>query len=167
MNAPTSGEATSSLIAEVLHSWGTLQLRANGMSMLPTLWPGDLLTVHSRKFEQVQVGEMVLYFRQGRFFIHRVVGKPVLGGKPVLITRGDCMSKDDPPVRDAELLGTVTMIGRDGACLVPARRLKLPSLILARLLCHCDLFRRVVLRLHAARRDAGSRFNFVPGKAAS
>ena len=167
MNAPTSGEATSSLVAEVLHSWGTLQLRATCMSMLPSLWPGDLLTIRSQEFEQVQVGEMALYLRQGRFFIHRVVRKSILGGKPVLITRGDCMSQDDPPVGDAELLGTVTMIGRDGACLVPARRLELPSLILAHLLCHCDLFRRVVLRLHAARRDAVSRFNFVPGKAAS
>ena len=135
--------------------------------MLPALWPGDLLSIQSREFGQVQVGELALYFREGRFFIHRVAGKSVLGGEPVLITRGDCMTEDDPPVRPTELLGTVTGIARDGAYIAPASGRGRLHLLVARLLCHWDLLRRLVLRLHAARRDAGSRFNFVAGRAAS
>lgn len=167
MNAQTRGEVKSSLVAEVLHSWGSLQLRANGTSMLPALWPGDLLRIQSRTFEQVQVGELALYFREGRFFIHRVVGKSVLGGELALITRGDSMPEDDPPVRPAELLGAVAGIGRDGAYTVPAPRLGPLHWIVARSLCHWDFLRRLVLRLHAARRGAGSRFDFVAGRAAS
>jgi hypothetical protein len=154
MKAQTRGEVASSLVAEVLHSRGTVQLRATGASMLPTLWPGDLLTIQSRKLERVQAGELALYSREGRFFIHRVVRKRLVAGEPALVTRGDCMSQDDPPVRPAELLGTVTGIARDGSWLAPATRLGWLQLTFARLFCHWDLFRRVVLRLHGVHREA-------------
>lgn len=167
MNAPTREEAMCSLAAEVLHSRGILELRATGISMLPALWPGDLLTIQSRKFEQVRVGELALYARQDRFFIHRVVRKSASGAEPALITRGDCMSEDDPIVRPAELLGAVSEIRRRGSRLIPTLRPGLLHLIFARWLCHWDLLRRVVLRLHARRGVAGSELNFASGKAAS
>ncbi len=43
--------------------------------MLPTVWPGDLLTIQSHRPDQAEPGEIVLYMRRGRFFIHRVVSK--------------------------------------------------------------------------------------------
>ncbi|HVO82386.1 MAG TPA: S24/S26 family peptidase [Terriglobales bacterium] len=166
MNAQARGELTSSLFSEVLHSSGTLQLRATGASMLPTLWPGDLLTIQSREFDEVRVGALVFFSRRGRFFIHRVVRKSVLNGEPVLITRGDCMAEDDPPVCPAELLGTVSMVDHDGVSFTPAPRLRLPRRVLARLLCHSDLFRRAALRLHTRQRVASSGGNLAPRKAA-
>jgi len=63
MNAQARAESKCSLAAEVLHSWGMLRLRTRGISMLPTLWPGDLVTVQSCSFEQVDPGEVVLYVR--------------------------------------------------------------------------------------------------------
>ena len=48
--------------------------------MLPTLWPGDLLTVQSRRAEDIEPGEIVLYMRGGRFFIHRVKSKSAYRG---------------------------------------------------------------------------------------
>ena len=45
MDPQTRDQAGCSMAAEALRSWGTLKLRATGISMLPALWPGDLLTV--------------------------------------------------------------------------------------------------------------------------
>lgn len=135
-----------SLAAEALRSWGTLHLRATGVSMLPTLWPGDLLTVESRHPEQVVPGEIVLYMRQDRFFIHRIVGQKLAGNEALLVTRGDCMSEDDPPVQSSELLGKVTEIWRSGSAFPPARTVSPFCRILAWLFCHWSLFRQVGLR---------------------
>jgi hypothetical protein len=43
--------------------------------MLPTLWPGELLTIQAQSLDQVQPTEVVLFSREGRFCIHRVVRK--------------------------------------------------------------------------------------------
>jgi hypothetical protein len=115
--------------------------------MLPTLWPGDLLTVQSRRPEQVEAGELVLYLRQGRFFVHRVVSKRLAGNEVVLVARGDCMPQDDPPVQSGEVLGKITEIQRAGLSFLPARKLSRFRQIVAYMLCRSSLFRRVGLRL--------------------
>ena len=65
------------LASEVLRASGTLRLTAPGHSMLPTLWPGDLLTVEARSIDQVQAGDVVLFTRENRFFVHRVLRKDI------------------------------------------------------------------------------------------
>jgi signal peptidase I len=139
-----------SLAADVLRSSGVLKLRAAGVSMLPALWPGDLLIVHSQRPEHAERGEIVLYMRRGRFFIHRVVSKNPGDQEAFLVTRGDSMPKNDLPVRRSEFLGKVTEIRRAGAMLLPARKLSLFSRILAFMFCHWSLFRRAGLRLWAS-----------------
>jgi signal peptidase I len=147
MDAQMHDEVRCGLAAEALRSWGTLQLRATGISMLPTLWPGDLLTIHSLRPEQAKIGEIVLYMRQGRFFIHRVASRDATLDETPLITRGDCMSEDDSPVGRHELLGRITEVRRGAAVFVPARKLSLFSKIVAWMFCHWGLFRRAGLRL--------------------
>jgi hypothetical protein len=137
------------LAAEVLQSTGELRLRASGISMLPTLWPGDGLTIQSHSFEEVQPGDLVLYARGGRFFIHRVTRKCGSGEGTFLITRGDCMSEEDPPVKTRDLLGTVTAIHRRGSRITPRRKLSTLQLLAAWLLCHCNLLLRASLRVYA------------------
>ena len=44
MNPQARDKNGCSLAGQTLRSWGVLKLRATGLSMLPTLWPGDLLT---------------------------------------------------------------------------------------------------------------------------
>ena len=82
------------LVAEVLRTSGKVRLAARGHSMLPTLWPGDVLTVETTTFEQLQIGDIVLYQRSERFFIHRLLRKTSATGsdRPTLVTRGDSMS---------------------------------------------------------------------------
>ena len=61
------------LAAEVLRSSGELRLRVNGSSMLPAVWPGDLLLVSSREATEAQPGDIVLFKRKGGLVAHRVV----------------------------------------------------------------------------------------------
>lgn len=69
-----------SLAAEVLWTTGSLRLAAFGYSMLPTLWPGDLLTIQAQSFDQIQAADVVLFARVERFFIHRVLRRLEMGG---------------------------------------------------------------------------------------
>ena len=125
--------------------------------MLPTLWPGDLLTIQYSNFDQVESGDVVLFLRDGRFFVHRVLSKTSLEDE-FLVTRGDCMPQADRPVRPGELLGSVTKIERDVSWFAPTLKLGLFRRIFARMLCHCNLLRLIAMRLDASRRSSRSRF---------
>lgn len=155
------------LVAEALRSWGRLKLRATGQSMLPALWPGDLLTVQSCPPELIEPGEIVLYMRGERFFIHRVVSKGREAEGAFLITRGDCMAENDPPVRSDELLGRIAEVQRAGSIFVPAPTLSPVRRIAARMLCHWSLFRRATLRLREQRHRDDRRNNRTLVEAAS
>lgn len=102
------------LAAEVLRSFGQVRLKVVGTSMLPTLWTGDLLTIHREDFERVQAGDLVLYARNHRFFVHRVQVASGHNKSQALITRGDALEHADPPIFPAEFLGKVVAIERNG-----------------------------------------------------
>ena len=59
------------LAAELLRGGGTVHLKAWGTSMLPSVWPGDLLTIQSAADDEVVPGDIVLVLRDNRFFVHR------------------------------------------------------------------------------------------------
>ena len=104
------------LAAEVLRTTGQVQLAAFGYGMLPSFWPGDVLTIERRAFEHIRPVDIVLFSREERLFIHRVVRvEPDL-----LVTRGDAMPSEDAPVSPAQLMGIVTSVrGADGRSLTP------------------------------------------------
>lgn len=152
-----------SLAAEVLRKSGHLRLAATGQSMLPTIWPGDRLTVRAIQFDDVASGDVILFTREDRFFIHRVLRKcDSTGGStgPSLVTRGDSMREADAPVSPEELLGKVVSVSRNQTSDLPvgSRWSRWVGLVLA----YFDLFRRIVLSLHARRsHDAVASSEFV------
>lgn len=139
------------LPVEILRSAGSLRLEALGMSMLPTIWPGDVLSLESLSSDSVVAGDIVLVLRTGRFFIHRAIEKR----GDVWITRGDSMPKPDQTTGDDVLLGRVTKIERNGLAILPCRRRSLLNRALASALCYWDFSRHVALRMHARRRQTG------------
>jgi signal peptidase len=132
--------AQLSLAAEVLRSSGELRLRVSGASMLPAIWPGDILTVHAADAGGVKPGEIVVYSRDDRLVTHRVVENR--GG--LLITRGDAAPKNDPPVSAGELLGHVVSIVHLSENSAPPR--SEPLRLLSRILSRSALVTRLLLR---------------------
>lgn len=112
------------LAEEVLRSYGRLRIMARGSSMIPTIFPGDILFVERDPLARLQPGHVVLASRGGRLFAHRVARLTALGGAPRVITRGDALDADDPAFFHEEILGRVTSVirgrkqvelgGRDG-----------------------------------------------------
>lgn len=111
-------ELACGLAEEVVRNFGELRLRVFGTSMVPSILPGDLVFIHRANLNEISPGEIVLFLQNGRLFVHRVVnrkvaGTPGGGEEPCLITRGDRLRHDDPPVSSSELLGRVISIERD------------------------------------------------------
>jgi len=87
--------------------------------MLPAIFPGDTLVIERANSESVGKGDIVLFHRDRRMFVHRVSGKSGSDGDLQIVTQGDGMPKPDPPVSNCQLLGKVSFVVRDG------RRLRL------------------------------------------
>jgi hypothetical protein len=193
------------LATETLRSFGQLRLRVNGASMLPAVWPGDILTVIRDTAAQALPGDIVLFGREGRLVAHRVVEvrkpqsevrgpesefrnqeagsriwdsglrsrksgasesrqAPIENRKskienavsdiscPVsraeLITRGDSVEGNDPPISAHELLGRVVSLQRGSRTVVP--NYSLASRLASWILRHSDLATRGVLKIRAA-----------------
>ena len=136
------------LAAQVLNDSGVLRLRASGSSMLPSVWPGDILTIRPQRFEQWRPGDIALYMRAGHFFVHRVI--TVSNSGDFLIVQGDLLPQPDPPVVAEEVLGKVVAIERDDLPVRTTCRPSIPFRIFARALWNCDFLLRVVMALRAS-----------------
>ena len=100
--------ARREVAGEVLREFGVLRFRALGGSMVPSVWPGDVLTVERFPVEDALSGDIILFSREDRWFAHRVVENKGV----TLLTKGDALSCCDPPVQAVDVLGKVTRIER-------------------------------------------------------
>ncbi len=139
------------LAAEALSSGRAIRLCVRGSSMLPSLWPGDILTIAHTSFGDVVCGDIVLVRRN---VVHRVIRKENFGERVCLITRGDAVSQNDPLVEEGELLGKVTNIERNGRSMVPRREISPILRFFAWTLRHWSQLRSVCLRLHSWRQSS-------------
>ena len=131
------------LAVEVLTSGHSLRLRALGTSMLPSIWPGDILSIKPTTEQEIAAGDIVLVARQNRFFIHRLIQKR----DSCWITRGDSLPQNDDPFTSCEVLGRVSLIHKKKKIVVPEAP-TLFSRAFGWMLCHSDTFRTVALRVH-------------------
>jgi len=149
------GEALKCQLAEeVLCLAGELRLRVTGTSMMPSVWPGDILHIRREDATAALPGDIVLVHRQGRLCAHRVVKKISKEGEPYWITRGDSLPDDDPPVSRRELLGRVTCIlrGRSRLTRIDASRgIGWWARLVGPVLRHSEWPRSLLLRLHTLR----------------
>jgi hypothetical protein len=98
----------------------------------------------------------VLFLQEGRLFVHRVVDRKEAASEDrpeesCLITRGDRLRHEDPPVSAPELLGRVVSIERDNqtVALLPHE----PNRLIVRLLQSSDRVTHVYLWLAAGWRN--------------
>jgi signal peptidase I len=82
--------------------------------MFPCMQPGDLLEIR-RPASPIQPGDVVVFQRQDRLVVHRVVGRT----GDLLVTRGDRLRYPDAPVPLNGILGCVAAIERGGRRIAP------------------------------------------------
>jgi signal peptidase I len=154
MNSSGKGSATlgCELAGEVVSSFGEVRLRVLGTSMVPSVHPGDLVSIERAGPSEISAGEIALYLREGRLFAHRVVARAGTPEQPLLIFRGDRLRHNDPPVCTSELLGRVRSIERGRRRIQPRNRLSMWERMIALLLRSSDRATYLYLRLDAGRR---------------
>jgi hypothetical protein len=156
----------SALLADALRGGGNVlvRLRVHGESMLPTLWPGDVVEIASCSLEDVWPGDIVLARREGRLFLHRLVAPCAPNG---FLLRGDSMPGPDPLFPPEALLGRLVCRankGRAGSAPVLRPGLGAKSFgvkwgrAVGMLFCHCGMARRLALRLHSYRQASAPEF---------
>jgi len=139
------------LAETILRRFGMLRLKVTGCSMLPSIWPGDILLIHRQDIRQVIPGTIVLFSREGKLIAHRVICKADDSDNPCVVTRGDSLPSPDSPVTASELLGKIASVFHSGEWIEPRVRLGLGARLMVALLSHCSLGTRVLLRLYATR----------------
>jgi len=109
-------EGSVSEISRKVRSQGSVCLRVLGGSMTPWIRSGDLVFIKRYDFERVSAGDVILFERDGRFFVHRMIARAqsIRSGEKIarLITKGDALDGLDAPVSPEEFLGRATRIHR-------------------------------------------------------
>jgi signal peptidase len=132
------------LAAASLELTGVLRLKVSGSSMLPAIRPGDVLTIHRFAHGGASAGDVVLFRREGRFFVHRILRREGAG----FIARGDAARSCDPWVADSDLLGRVVSVERGGRQVEP--RVGAPQKLAARVFAWWPLGGRLFTRWNAS-----------------
>jgi signal peptidase I len=99
------------LIADLASNFGQVRLKVTGASMIPAIWPGDVITVRHSGIADLKSGQIILLTREGNLVAHRVA----CVCDDFLITRGDSLQDDDPPITESDLVGEVVCVIRNGS----------------------------------------------------
>jgi signal peptidase I len=110
--APSAQES----VADKVRVGGSATIRVVATSMFPWIRPGDQAFIRRYDFSQINSGDVILYERANRLFIHRVIRRitrPGLGGDvTLLVVKGDGLDRPDAPVSAKEFLGRAIRIHR-------------------------------------------------------
>jgi hypothetical protein len=112
-----------------------------GESMLPTLWPGDIVEIESCLLEDVRPGEIVLARRDHRLVLHRLVAPCTPAG---FLLRGDSVPAPDPQYSPEALLGRLVRRTGKGGGLMPSMLARVTEMFFR----NCRLLRRLALGFH-------------------
>jgi hypothetical protein len=180
MTAISSSEAEAiaalkcELAAEVLRSSGKLRLQVMGWSMLPSILPSDTLMIERTTGKQISKGDIILFRRDGRLFVHRVVTPAYRSDDShrddlrrddvqtsnlqrddlQIITQGDGIAWPDPPVSESQVLGKISSIERNGRLIEPRKNLDFPQRAVSLLVRRSCSAARLVAGINGMRRRA-------------
>ena len=138
-------EVKLDLFVEILRTFGEAKLAVTGTSMLPAIWPRDILSVRSHDVVQAVPGDIIVFRHGGRLVAHRVAERVDCQNGIKWVTRGDSACGNDIPVLSDELLGRVTAVKRGSHWFTPRRSLS--CRLISWILCRSDLAARSLLQL--------------------
>jgi len=142
VETPTAHSQKVEMVSSALRTTGAVRIKALGTSMLPTIWPGDILVIEAVPRHQLVCGEIVAVQTPDGIRAHRLVAN----NEPHWITRGDAMPQSDPAVSFEDVMGRVSEIQRGPRIVFPEKRLWLLNRVFACLL-RSSAICRIALRL--------------------
>ena len=148
-------ECKTALAAQTLRAGSSIRLQVMGSSMLPSIWPGDVITIDKVLVDEMVPGDIVVCERDARFFVHRLMGMSESTDGIRWETRGDSLPQNDPPFSESHLLGRVSHILRGDRAIIPKPTRSSLTRFLSWMICHLDSARNLALRLHALRKSTG------------
>jgi len=111
--SPAASHAHANAIASRIRSQGSACIRVLTGSMSPWIRSGDQVFVRRWEINQIMAGDVVLFERSEKFFVHRVLRRVrAANGESLLITKGDALDSQDEFISAAEFLGRATRIHR-------------------------------------------------------
>lgn len=82
----------------------------SGPSMLPTIKPADLVITKEVPMEELEVGEIIRFYQDERFVIHRIIEIDRSGEELIIVTQGDNVNSPDPPIVPEQIAGRVILV---------------------------------------------------------
>jgi signal peptidase I len=101
-------------ISAALQRGGRISLRVQGASMLPWVRPGDIARIGKVSMDAIRCGDVVLFRRENRLFVHRIIEKGGAMDAAAFRAKGDAHPTCDGIVKQEELLGRVVRLYRGG-----------------------------------------------------
>jgi signal peptidase len=141
--------ACCDLIADVARTEGKVHLKVAGASMVPALWPGDLVTVRRCETSELQSGSIIVFRQNQRLVVHRLMHWE----DGCVVARGDAQFCLDRPAPASDVIGRVESILRDGRWVTPRLSLwqSMTGAVLRRSWRATQLYMRVVNRARRLR----------------
>lgn len=99
-------------IATQLQEHGRVHLLVRGSSMQPWVRPGDIALIRRSGIDEVRCGDVVLFQREDRLFVHRLVEKRGTLREAEFVAKGDAHPGPDGVINNELILGRVTCIYR-------------------------------------------------------
>jgi hypothetical protein len=105
------------VIIELLRSGQSVQFRARGSSMWPSIPSGSRVEVTPCAAAELEIGELAAFERRGEIVVHRVHGKSPEG----VFFAGDSRETSDGCIAETDVLGRARVLARRRL------RLRIPS----------------------------------------
>ena len=112
--------ACCDLIADVVRGHGKVLLKVAGASMVPALWPGDVVTVQRCAPQELISGSIIVFRQNQRLVVHRLMHWQ----EDCAVTRGDLHPCLDLPTPAGDVIGRVETIERNGRRVSPRLSLR-------------------------------------------
>ncbi|MCL5266392.1 MAG: signal peptidase I [Chloroflexi bacterium] len=100
------------IASRVLDAEKEIPCRIVGRSMSPFLRIDDIVWLRPITVSELRLGDIVLFDDNGERIVHRFLKKGEIGDQEVLITKGDALPHEDPPISENQLLAKVVRVER-------------------------------------------------------
>src|SRR3990167_2830689 len=95
-------------IIKIFKNSKSFRIKSQGLSMIPVLWPGDLIYFSKKKTENLKENDLILAFKNEKLFAHRVIYRTA----GYLIPKGNNIILCAGRIYPRKLTGTVPKLNR-------------------------------------------------------